>query len=61
MSTSEKVVNEILDKGLASSTWAEKHQHAYHELIEFREDLVASVRYVLIKNYKQLVKDIESI
>ena len=56
ISTSEKIVNEIFDNGLATSTWRMKNQDAYHALLEYREDIERGVRDVLIKNHKQLIK-----
>lgn len=43
MSLSEKVVNEILDKGLAKSTWHDLFPRAYKDLLSYREDLQGSV------------------
>lgn len=43
MSIAKKVVNEILDHGLADCTWREKFPEAYKSLLEYREDLEASV------------------
>jgi len=48
----QKVVSEILDKGLADSTWREQYPAAYIDLLTYREDLEASVgrTKILIKD-----------
>lgn len=60
-STSTKIVNEILDKGLASSTWSDTFPDAYKQLLLIREDIEISVRDVLIKDRKNLISNLESI
>lgn len=42
-----RVVVEILDKGLADSTWREQFPDAYKELLEYRQDLEGSVVEIL--------------
>ncbi len=61
VSTSKKIVNEILDKGLRNSAWREAHPTAFEALLEYREDLECSARDILIKNHKQLIKSLEDI
>lgn len=61
ISVSKKIVEEILDKGLRNSKWAETFPDAYRSLVQFREDLEHNVRHVLIKNHKQLIKALEDI
>jgi len=34
------VVNNILDKGMAKSTWKDDHAAAYADLLRYREDMV---------------------
>ena len=43
----EEVVKEILDEGLADSTFRECHPEAYKDLLEYRADLEGSVVAVL--------------
>ena len=38
-----RIVSEILDKGLAKSTFNDEYPKAYLELLEYREDLELSV------------------
>ena len=54
--TEEKVVNAILDKGLADSTFREKFPEAYEELLWYREDLEESVRRVIRRDFKAALK-----
>ncbi len=61
ISTSKKIVNEILDKGLGNSSWRVKHENAYKELLDYREDLEISVRDTLIREHKRLIKSLENI
>ncbi len=48
----EKVVGEILDKGLADSTWQEEYPAAYTELLTYRKDFEESVR-ISIKDWSE--------
>lgn len=41
------VVNRLLDKGLAESTWKDNHQAAYAELLKYRVDMTIDVTKVL--------------
>lgn len=43
------IVSDILDKGLADSTWRDNNPSAYAELLEYRADMVESVRKSLVK------------
>lgn len=44
----ERVITEILDKGLADSTWRTEHPEAYDNLVKYyRPDLEGSVERVL--------------
>ncbi len=43
----ELVVDEILDNGLADSTWRDEYPAAYTELLRYRKDIEASVRKVI--------------
>lgn len=61
LSTSEKVVIEILDNGLGNSTWRETFPDAYNQLLKYRKDMEHNVRDILIRNHQWLIKDIESI
>lgn len=38
------IVTEILDVGLAESTWAGQFPEAYKELLKYRPDMIASAR-----------------
>lgn len=51
----QKIITEILDKGLADSTFREKFPEAYEELLFYREDLEASVTRIL-KKHKWICK-----
>ncbi len=42
-----RVIVEILDRGLADSTWRNEFPKAYRELLEYRLDLEGSVIEVL--------------
>lgn len=44
-----RVVNDILDKGLAKSTWRDKFPEAYETLLEYRVDMVDSVQPIIKK------------
>jgi len=46
MKLPRQIVNEILDKGLAESTWRETHPLAYLDLLTYREDIVLSFEKV---------------
>ncbi len=55
-STSVLITNEILDKGLAASTWREKYPDAYSDLVEhYREDIERGVNDVLLKQLARIV------
>ncbi len=61
ISTSKKIVNEILDKGLAQSTWAETFPDAFEQLKKYRKDMKVGTRDILIRDRKQLIKSFEDI
>ena len=44
----QRVISEILDKGLAESTWREQYPEAYTDLLTYREDLEESVGRVSV-------------
>ena len=48
----KNIVTEILDRGLADSTFRDKHPDAYDELLEYRADLEASAIKILKRNRK---------
>lgn len=43
MKLARNIVKEILDHGLADSTWRDKFPEAYEELVRFRKDMERSV------------------
>ena len=43
------IIREILDKGLAKSTWRDSHSRAYQELLSFRRDMEKSALKILDK------------
>lgn len=45
-----RIVKEILDKGLAESTWRDNFPEAYDALVHYRLDLEGSCRQVLRKH-----------
>jgi len=51
----QKVISEILDKGLADSTFRDNYPEAYDELLHYREDLEASV-FRILKKHKLIGK-----
>ncbi len=51
----QKIISEILDKGLAESTFRENYPKAYDELLCYRVDLELSVHRIL-KKHKWQVK-----
>lgn len=51
----QKIISDILDKGLAESTFRELHPEAYDELLCYRTDLELSV-YKTLKKHKFLGK-----
>jgi hypothetical protein len=46
-SLAKKIVQEILDKGLAVSTWRDVYPDAYENLLEYRADLEESAVKIL--------------
>lgn len=54
--TEEKVVNAILDKGLADSTFREKFPDAYDELLFYRADMEADAGRVIRRDFKAALK-----
>jgi hypothetical protein len=52
----EMIVREILYKGLADSTFREKFPEAYKELLFYQEDLEASARKILKREFKAALK-----
>lgn len=46
----QKVISEILDKGLADSTFRDLYPKAYDELLHYRADLEADVLLILKKH-----------
>lgn len=46
----QAVIDEILDEGLADSTWREQFPEAYKDLLDYRADLEGSVVEVLDRN-----------
>lgn len=44
------VVNKILDKGLANSTWRSNNGFAYNALLQYREDMIADAEQVLLRS-----------
>lgn len=55
-SVEEMIVREILYKGLADSTFREKFPAAYKELLFYQEDLEASARKILKREFKASLK-----
>ena len=51
----QKIITEILDKGLADSTFREFYPKAYDELLCYRADLETSVTRIL-KKHKWICK-----
>ncbi len=43
------IMKEILDKGLAKSTWKDKYDVAYADLLKLRRDMELSVLKVLYR------------
>jgi len=50
---SKRAVGEILDKGLADSTFRELFPQAYDDLLKHRKDLEESVRKVFVRGVKR--------
>jgi hypothetical protein len=46
-SLASNIVSEILDKGLAESTFKDNHPEAYEELLRYRPEMIASVEKVM--------------
>lgn len=45
--TAKKIVNALLDKGLAKSTFRDLYPAAYDELLSYRDDMEADVTTIL--------------
>jgi len=51
MRSPKQIVSEILDKGLADSTWREQYPQAYENLLTYREDLIRSFESIKPTEY----------
>lgn len=47
--TAEKCVNQILEHGLAWSTFREQFPEAYEELLKYKQDIVSDIEKVILK------------
>ncbi len=45
-----KIVDRILDEGLAASTWRDANPHAYDTLLDYRKDMERSAAKVIQSN-----------
>lgn len=52
----KKIIDEVLDKGLAESTWRECYPDAYRDLLMYREDLELSAKKVLVKSGEDRIR-----
>jgi len=52
----QKIIDDILDKGLADSTFRDKYPEAYEELLFYRVDMVTKVTKIITKENKKVNK-----
>ncbi len=48
--TAHKIVDEILDQGLAQCTWRWNNEPAYDNLLKYREDMRLQAECILLKS-----------
>ena len=45
--TAAKIVDDILDRGMAKSTWRSVYPKAYENILLYRRDMIASIIQIL--------------